>query len=138
MKTIDRFSGEFRFLSNFSPSWVSFDGVKYRTVEHAYQAAKTVDEQDRHSIKEMYKPASAKQAGRLVRLRSGWEGIKLSIMKQLLKEKFKDEKLKEKLLSTDDALLIEGNHWGDIYWGVCNGVGENKLGKLLMEIRNDN
>ena len=58
-------------------------------------------------------------------------------MEDFLRQKFTDSDLKEKLLATGDAELIEGNHWGDVIWGVCNGIGENNLGKLLMNIRND-
>lgn len=46
--------------------------------------------------------------------------------------------LSEMLEATGDAELIEGNHWGDTFWGVCNGVGQNNLGKLLMAIRSEN
>jgi predicted NAD-dependent protein-ADP-ribosyltransferase YbiA (DUF1768 family) len=39
------------------------------------------------------------------------------------------------LKATGDEELVEGNWWNDTFWGVCNGVGENNLGKLLMKIR---
>ena len=56
-------------------------------------------------------------------------------MYKCLRSKFSAPELREKLLDTGDAELIEGNWWNDTTWGVCNGVGENRLGKLLMQIR---
>lgn len=56
-------------------------------------------------------------------------------MKELIMIKFQNPLLKEKLLNTGDALLIEGNTWRDYYWGECKGKGENHLGKILMEVR---
>ena len=56
-------------------------------------------------------------------------------MKDLLEQKFAKPELKKLLLATDDMLLVEGNTWGDTYWGVCNGIGFNMLGKLLVELR---
>ena len=60
---------------------------------------------------------------------------KFHLMKRLLKMKFAIPELKEMLLATGDEELVEGNYWHDTIWGVCDGVGENHLGKMLMEIR---
>lgn len=60
------------------------------------------------------------------------------VMLQLLRQKFLgDEELRRKLLRTGDAMLVEGNYWGDTYWGVCFGSGKNMLGKLLMQVREE-
>ena len=75
--------------------------------------------------------------GRKVKLRPDWEEVKISIMKSCLEAKFKDNDLMEMLKSTAPKYLEETNNWGDKFWGVENGVGENMLGKLLMEIRDD-
>ena len=57
-------------------------------------------------------------------------------LEEIVEEKFRQNpKLAEMLLATEDAILIEGNTWGDKFWGVCNGVGENNLGKVLMYVR---
>lgn len=64
-----------------------------------------------------------------------WDTVKTVIMYDLLKQKFGKEPFKTKLLNTGDAKLVEGNWWNDTYWGVCNGVGENRLGILLMLVR---
>jgi len=135
--SIDSFSGVYRFLSNFWLHPVEMDGVIYASTEHAYQAAKTVNPAQRKQFQKAKTPGQAKALGKDVQLRSGWEGIKVMIMKNLLREKFKDPELKAKLLATGDRDLIEGNHWKDTYWGVCEGKGLNMLGKLLMEVRKE-
>lgn len=133
---IRSFSGAHRFLSNFYPSpWVELDGLCYPTVEHAYQAAKTLDAERRYRIQQLATPGAAKRAGRVVPLRAGWEDRKVAVMRSLLERKFVEKNLRAALLATGDAVLIEGNDWGDTFWGVCRGVGENWLGRLLMDVR---
>jgi predicted NAD-dependent protein-ADP-ribosyltransferase YbiA (DUF1768 family) len=77
--------------------------------------------------------------GKVLPIRPGWEeGIKLDVMRAVLREKFAvGSEEAEMLMETGDALLIEGNTWGDTYWGVCKGTGHNYLGKLLMERRDE-
>ena len=137
MKTIDRFTGKYRFLSNFWSVTIAFEGHSYRTVEHAFQAAKTYDEEERRRIRAMSNCAEAKQRGKTLDLRPDWEDMKVKIMRELLRQKFGTEPLKSQLLKTGKAVLIEGNWWGDRFWGVCDGKGENMLGRLLMEIRTE-
>lgn len=133
---IASFDREHRFLSNFWPAPVTYEGVTYRTVEHAYQAAKTLNLRDRVTIQHEYNPAQAKRLGRTVQLRTDWNDIRIGVMAELLIQKFtNNEPLRELLLATGDAELIEGNYWGDTFWGVCRGKGENNLGKLLMAVR---
>lgn len=133
---IDRFDGEFEFLSNFFPCEVAQDGILYPTVEHAFQAAKTLDNFDKMQIAIADTPGKAKRLGRKVVLRSDWEEVKLAVMEDYLREKFcAGSELREKLLATGDEELVEGNWWNDTFWGVCNGVGQNNLGKLLMKLR---
>ena len=133
---IDSFSGAYRFLSNFSPAPVEYDGQLYPTVENAYQAAKTVDKGRRQVIRGM-SPGQAKRYGRHVPLRPDWERVKVQVMLELLRQKFASPVLSRELYSTGDAELVEGNYCGDTYCGVCKGVGENALGKLLMQIRGE-
>lgn len=136
MKPIESFSGEYRFLSNFWRAPTEYDGEVYPTSEHAYQAAKTLNHQERQAVKEMPTPGTAKVYGTQVTLRSDWETIKLDVMEQVLLSKFsRSQGLRAKLLATGDAELIEGNKWGDTFWGVCKGVGQNQLGKILMKVR---
>jgi ribA/ribD-fused uncharacterized protein len=136
---IDKFEGEYRFLSNFWPSEVKLkDGKEkfsYDTVEHAYQAAKTLDTQERAHVALSKTAAEAKKRGKKVTMRPDWDEVKVGVMRDLIDQKFEDAELGMKLLKTGDAKLIEGNWWGDTFWGVCKGVGENWLGRLLMEKR---
>lgn len=145
MKVIDSFSGDYAFLSNFYPAdvWADFTVgnivrcMLVRTVEHAYQAMKTVDEGSFFKICHANTPGKAKRYGKQVELRKDWESVKIQIMERLLRQKFFHDELATKLKATGDAELIEGNTWGDRFWGVCQGVGENHLGKLLMKIRRE-
>lgn len=140
MSKITSFSGPFAFLSNFSiciPK-IEYDGQFYDTVEAAYQAAKTFDTQQRLNIKNAKTPGIAKKLGQKVTIRNDWENIKYNIMYDLVSQKFSDIQgvnVECLIELTRDRELIEGNWWGDTYWGVCNGKGDNNLGKILMEIR---
>lgn len=141
MTTIDSFTGDYRFLSNFYPChYVYLDHAAYPSVEHAYQAAKSLDDKVRRWFYKSPLPTAgeAKKMGRKLTLRSDWEGVKLSVMEGLLRQKFNQPELKEKLLETGDATLVEGNTWGDTFFGVDKRKGgHNHLGKLLMKIRNE-
>jgi ribA/ribD-fused uncharacterized protein len=134
---ITKFSGSYRFLSNFYPCSIDYEGLTYPSVEAAYQAAKTTDPVLRLMFTEM-KPGDAKRSGRELPLRPDWETIKLSVMTELIQQKFsRHPNLAELLVMTSDQELIEGNTWGDTFWGVCKGVGENHLGKILISVRKD-
>lgn len=132
---IDSFTGKYRFLSNFSPSRVEFEGDVYPTVEHAYQAAKTNDRHERKQIRNARTAGIAKRYGQRLKLKPNWDQRKVEIMRGLLIKKFQDPDLMAKLKATSPAILIEGNSWGDQFWGVSNGSGLNWLGVLLMQIR---
>jgi len=137
-RNIEKFEGEYYFLSNFYYSDVAMDGRVYPTVEHAFQAAKTLVETERETIRNVETPKEAKRLGRKVLLRKDWEDVKIDIMKKLLIDKFSPgRELAEKLKNTGDRKLIEGNYWGNTFWGVCYGVGSNHLGNLLMEVRSE-
>ena len=132
------FDGDNRFLSNFYPSIVDYDGEYYVTVEHAYQAAKTLNPTQRREIQIAITPAKAKMLGRHIHIRHDWDDIKVNVMETLLRKKFIGyHELSRKLYDTGDKYLEETNHWGDTFWGVCNGKGQNVLGNLLMKIRID-
>ena len=136
---IDRFHGEYRFLSNFWYATTVYDGVVYRTSEHAFQAAKFLNPAHRRMVQSQATPAMAKNFARhnLARQRrEDWDAVKIGVMRDCLRSKFLGNlDLGKRLAATGGAELIEGNTWGDTFWGVCNGQGENHLGKLLMDIR---
>ena len=134
---INCFDGEYAFLSNYYNSPITHDGITYPTNEHFFQAMKTLKIDERLAIAAAETPGQAKRMGRSVTLRSDWEKIKSYYMELGLRLKFQNPDLAAKLIATGDEELIEGNDWGDRIWGVCNGEGENRLGKLLMTIRNE-
>ena len=134
---IDRFRGEFAFLSNFHRHPFEWRGHLFATAEHAFQSAKSRDERERARIREAASPAEAKRLGRRADLRCEWERIKDDVMHSVLRAKFAVPELRDALLATGDAELVEGNAWGDTYWGVCGGRGRNQLGRTLMRIRDD-
>jgi ribA/ribD-fused uncharacterized protein len=134
---IVRFEGQFAFLSNFAPSPLTYEGISYPTVEHAFQAAKTLDLDKRSRMARLTSPAVAKKEGRRLELRPDWDDVRIGVMLNLLRLKFAlDSALAEQLMQTGGALLVEGNHWGDRFWGV-DGHGENNLGRLLMQVRSE-
>jgi ribA/ribD-fused uncharacterized protein len=132
---IDKFKGEFEFLSNFFPVEIEMDGLLYPSVEHAYQAAKTLSPSDREAIRMAKSAAVAKRLGKTLVLRPKWNDVRVKIMHSLLLKKFAHEGLAKRLLATDGMEIVEGNTWGDTFWGVCNGVGDNTLGQLLELVR---
>lgn len=132
------FSFPYSFLSNFSYSPIVVDGIAYRTVEHAFQAAKTLDLKRRHVLAAIEHPGDVKRAGRALKLRDDWEDIKDDVMYECLKAKFTTHlSLKHALISTGTLHLEEGNQHGDTYWGTCKGEGKNRLGVLLMRLRDE-
>lgn len=136
---IDSFRGEYHWLSNFDETPFYIGPYRCKSVEHAYQAYKAFkSNQDElgDKILNAETPGISKKLGRTATLPPDWEEIKLSVMISLLLSKFcQNRHLCEKLIATGDQELVEGNWWGDKYWGVCNGEGENWLGKALMSIR---
>lgn len=134
---ISSFTGRYIFLSNFFRSPVSLDGTEYPTVEHAFQATKSLDYHHRYTIRTMYSPGAAKRIDQRVKLRKDWEHRRLDIMEELLRRKFESPVLRRRLTATAPSELVEDNTWEDRFWGQCGGEGENHLGRLLMKIRDD-
>jgi N-glycosidase YbiA len=134
---ISRFTGRHSFLSNFFLRVMWFEADWYPSAEHAYQAAKTDDVAGKKAIAASPSPAIAKRLGQRVPLRRDWERVKVEIMRDVVRAKFRgDLELRKMLLATGEATLVEGNNWGDRFWGV-DGHGENHLGRILMEVRTE-
>lgn len=132
---ITEFKDDNSFLSNFYIAPVVYQGVRFENSEAAYQAAKCPNRMLEFCG---LTPSEAKKLGRRVVLRIDWEEVKFGVMYQACKAKFtQNPDLAQKLIATGDAELVEGNTWGDRIWGVCDGVGENNLGKILMRIREE-
>jgi ribA/ribD-fused uncharacterized protein len=136
-RIITRFAGSWAFLSNFYVCWFEWGGQSWPTAEHAYQASKAIHPEHRDAIRNARTPGEAKRFGRQIPLRAGWDQVKHDVMHEILRAKFSDPQLRLWLLATGDALLEEGNTWGDTYWGTVNGVGANHLGQLLMVVRTE-
>lgn len=132
---VEGFKDEFRFLSNFWAAPILYNGDKWSSVEQAYQAYKSNDPEVRKLFQSLTS-AEAKKLGREIEIREDWEFVKDHIMYNLVCEKFmQNEHLADMLLATRKSYLEETNWWNDTYWGVCNGKGQNKLGKILMQVR---
>ena len=134
---IDSFLGPYAFLGNDYPVNVDLDDHTYPSVEHAYQASKTRDPHKRTRIRSAATVDLARQMGAALSLTG--DKRNLEVMRRLLLDKFTSyQDLEDKLLATGTTDLINGT-WDsrDTFWGVHRGVGENMLGKLLMEIRHD-
>jgi ribA/ribD-fused uncharacterized protein len=133
---INSFRGEYNFLSNFYLRGIVYGGMAYPALENAFQAQKTTDKELRMEFM-FLAPGQAKRRGRKLDIRKDWDCIRNGVMLDLLRIKFSDDELGVKLLATHPKNLVEGNTWGDEYWGVCNGSGKNMLGKLLMKVRRE-
>ena len=132
---ISEFSGKYYFLSNFFPAHVTYGGVRFQNNEAAFQSAKCPSRKNEFA---KLSPSEAKRLGRRVELREDWEEVKDNVMYEICKAKFQQNRhLADRLLRTGNQKLVEGNTWGDKIWGMCNGIGENRLGKILMKIRDE-
>lgn len=135
VRVIDSFTGPYEYLSNFYPCEVQFSGFHFKSAESAFQAMKVIDTHARAAFVPL-NAWQAKKLGRRVQLRADWEEVKDDVMYQVLLSKFSG-RLASRLRLTYDSELIERNHWGDRYWGVYKGEGLNKLGLLLMRVREE-
>lgn len=142
---ITKFVGEDYYLSNFYSAPVKLGNLTFKTNEAAFQAAKykvmTGTQQEQYAyiaaILACETPGETKKLGKQVAIDlDKWEQIKVRCMRDIVRAKFdQNENLKIKLMATGAALLVEGNDWGDTFWGRCNGKGGNVLGSILMELR---
>ena len=135
VKNILGFFNEYEFLSNFYHSPFNFCGTTFLTNEHFFQAAKATNIDDFLEVVSRSTPREAKISGRKIICRPDWHSIKINVMSMGLRLKFQDPELREKLLATENWYLEETNTWNDTFWGVCNNVGYNYLGNLLMDLR---
>jgi hypothetical protein len=131
------FNGPYRWLSNFEKVPIVYEGITYPSVENAYQAAKFVDSDDRLKF-EVCNAFEAKKYGKeMSGRREDWQHISIELMTFFNRQKYAQEPFKQRLIDTRDLYIEETNTWGDVFWGVCNGTGENHLGLILMKIREE-
>lgn len=135
------FKDEFEFLSNFYPSPFLYRGNMYPTVEHFYQAMKTINGMEREQIRQCTTAGKAKRMGRKITLRKDWEEVKFSYMAIGVHLKFHVyPELRQELLNIPET-ISEFNTWHDNYWGACTCedcmliMPEDKLGHILQTIR---
>ena len=139
---IKEFQGEYRYLSNFYPCEIEYEGIVFDSVEKAYQSAKTNDFGIREEISLLNSPGKAKRffKNRSEDVREDWNRVNLGIMRELLHKKFvENDYFRRKLLSTGNSEIQEGNSWGDKFFGVDleTGEGQNLLGRMIMDIRKE-
>lgn len=131
------FFKDHRFLSNFYLCPIFYNGDYYQSNEHAYQAAKTHDPDEKRGIKNAATPNDARKLGSKCTIREDWETVKFQVMEDVNRLKFADPELRKMLLETGDKYLEETNWWCDKVWGTFKGEGQNNLGKILMKIRQE-
>ena len=138
-KIIREFSCKYGFLSNFYPVKILYNGLEYQNAEAAFQGQKPFNKTDRKNFCTMG-ASQAKAAGRQCYLRKDWEEVKDQIMYEVVMAKFTQNIfLKNSLLETGNAELIEGTSWNDLYWGIdlYSGNGLNHLGQILEKVREE-
>ena len=135
------FDGEFQWMSNFWPVSLLFDGVRYGSVEQAYQAAKTLNLDERLKIQMTKTPSRAKKQGRSLTVRSDWDAVKIPIMLRLQRQKYRNGRLSERLAATGKRQIFELNAWNDVFWGVVENEGGyegvNAMGQILSLVRDE-
>lgn len=128
------FRDDFAFLSNMFPCKIIYKDLHFQSSESLYQAAKCKDKSLISNFCNLdgYR---AKKLGRKVQLIDNWEQIKIDVMRKCVYLKFTQNPILLQKLKKVKGLISEENTWNDTFWGICNGEGENHLGKILMEFR---
>lgn len=133
-----RVQDEYGVFSNFASYPVWLDGKRWPTSEHYFQAQKFTHTEQREAVRAVRSPMEAARIGRDRNwpLRPDWEEVKDEIMREAVWAKFtQHSQLRELLLSTGDATIIEHTE-NDSYWGDADdGEGKNMLGRILTEVR---
>lgn len=139
---INNFAGPYAWLSNFYISPIIYNGLSYSTNEHFFQSKKIANFHDSEKVRTVINPGKAKRLGRKFEMIEKWDDVKIETMLLGLFLKFSQHPdLKQALINTGDAILIEGNRWHDNFWGDCvcpkcsKIEGMNHLGKSLMRLR---
>ncbi len=140
MNKIYGFQGEYRWLSNFwiLPEPIMVQGIPFNHTEALYVVRKCgIVERGTMEMLASLTPGECKKWGQEVPMAKSWAYNRVGMMRNILVKKFEIPEMREKLLATGDAEIVEANRWGDTFWGVDEATGEglNTLGKLIMGIR---
>lgn len=141
MDRIDNFNGYFDFLNNEYPCCVYFDGLPFKSVAYAYQAARSTQRHIREKISLADTPMELYDIASKIEDPENWNSQRLKMMEMIVRDKFRRNRdLREKLKATADRELL--NTYSDptisnIFWGIVENKGQNQLGRLLEQIRND-
>jgi ribA/ribD-fused uncharacterized protein len=131
---------EYGCFSNFAKAPIRLKGKVWPTTEHYFQAQKFPGTAREEEIRQAKSPMIAARMGRSRkhRLRPGWERVKDAVMREAVLAKFTQHAdLRDVLLGTGDALLVEHTE-NDSYWGDGgDGSGRNRLGEILMSVRDE-
>lgn len=133
-------TGEYGCFSNFSRHAITLKGKRWPTSEHYFQAQKFAGTEHEEAVRMCKKPSEAAAMGRSRKLplRRDWESVKDQIMLEAVRAKFtQHDDLKQILLGTGDAKLVEHTA-NDSYWADGgDGSGKNRLGQILMQVREE-
>lgn len=132
---ITRFRGEYYFLSNMFPERLTVGGITYECAEAAFQAQKVTSDAERMKFSKL-NGFDARKLGRQVALRPDWDQVRLDVMREVLRAKFSNPELARQLVATQGTIQ-ENNTWGDTFWGISKGQGQNHLGRMLEELREE-
>lgn len=142
------FTGKWRLLDNFAAIPTLYNGITYKTSEHAFAAAKAATKQWHDRIANAPDPNVAKMLGRRCKIRDDWDEIKFQVMYEIVRSKMRHSAPARALLRhTGVRRIYEGNSWHDQVWGVTNhqnlyqpgftATGQNGLGEILMMVRRE-
>jgi ribA/ribD-fused uncharacterized protein len=138
---ITHFTGDEHFLSNFYLSPVLLGNIWYPSGEHAFVSLKTIDPRIKRKVAQIETPLEAKRYGRKIELRPEWDDRRVEMMSRVIRSKFsptRNRHLAQQLVRTRGYTLVEGNHWGDLYWGACYFTNNNRVPDMKVWHRDGN
>ena len=132
------FKDEYGFLSNFYNHTVKVNGLFFQNNVAAFLAQMYSNKNQQRYFTKLL-PAAAIRFFEMTRIKppTDWDSKKEQIMYNICKNKFTNQRLREQLLATGDAELINESNFANDYWGRHDGQGENMLGKVLMRLRQE-
>jgi ribA/ribD-fused uncharacterized protein len=130
-----QFRKQYDYLGNMYIIPVCYRGIQFEASEIAYVYSKCANKEQAHQIAILGDPYEAKKLGKSVQLIENWNKRKVKIMHEIVYAKFSQNPMIASKLAALEGDIVEENTWGDTFWGVCNGTGDNYLGQILMQVR---